>query len=74
MRYHAIMTLAMLIPIVYKTSINAGDRLKYTQTVSCSHWLVFKCCACHVETRLDCGGRQKDSNTSQSSSRDNLPC
>lgn len=67
------MTLATLIFVVYKTSIDGGDGVEvYLASELLSLVDVFKCCACHVETRLDCGGRQREIfNTSRTSSRDN---
>lgn len=64
------MTLAALIFVVYNTSIDGGDVYQGSELLSLVS--VFKCCACHVETRLDCGGRQREIfNTTRTSSRDN---
>lgn len=64
------MTFATLIFVVYKTTSDGVE--VYLSSELLSLVSVFKCCACHVETRLDCGGRQREIfNTSQTSSRDN---
>lgn len=67
------MNFATLNFVVYRTIIEGDDGVEvYLSSELLSLVSGFKCCACHVETRLDCGGRQREIfNTSQTSSRDN---
>lgn len=55
------MNFAILIFVVSKTTIEGEDGVEvYRSSELLSLVGLFKCCACHVETRLDCGGRQRE--------------